>query len=232
MAISEKSIKLLWSNAAGRCSFSSCDVRLTVAEAAEYAPYTLGEMAHIKGNKPGSNRYDENQSSKERDSYENLILLCPTHHTLIDKIENQERFTVELLHEMKIEHETTVANRLDGIKIEELDQMKDQLSILLAENHQAWQQYGPLSENAQKNPNSDAIYALWTSSRLSTIVPNNREAVKLLAENRGLFPRNEQRIISKFLSHVESYEKWVNDEIPYQAVVSFPVEFEKLVLGK
>ncbi|MBU0538393.1 MAG: HNH endonuclease, partial [Gammaproteobacteria bacterium] len=88
MAITNKSIKLLWSNAAGICSFSDCTEKLSVEQAAGVAPYTLGEMAHIKGNKPGSNRYDQSQSNTERDSYENLILLCPTHHTLIDKEEN------------------------------------------------------------------------------------------------------------------------------------------------
>lgn len=232
MGISNKSIKLLWSNTAGRCSFSQCNERLSVEEAAEFAPYTLGEMAHIKGNKPGSNRYDDNQSVTERDSYENLILLCPTHHTLIDKAENEERYTVEMLHEMKVEHETEIANRLDELKIEDLDQLKDQLSIILAENHQAWEQYGPLSDNAIKNPNSDEIYALWTSARLSTIVPNNRKAAKILNDNRIFFPRSEQRIISKFLSHRDSYEKWVNDEIPYKAVVRFPKEFEELITGK
>ncbi|HAY96656.1 HNH endonuclease, partial [Shewanella sp.] len=55
-------------------------------------------MAHIKGNKLGSNRYDPEQTDVERDSYENLILLCPTHHTLIDKAENESEFSVELLH--------------------------------------------------------------------------------------------------------------------------------------
>lgn len=231
MGISNKSIKLLWSNAAGRCSCSQCNERLSVEEAAEFAPYTLGEMAHIKGNKPGSNRYDESQSEKERDSYENLILLCPTHHTLIDKAENEERYTVEMLHEMKVEHESEIANRLDELNIEDLDQLKDQLSIILAENHQAWEQYGPLSDNARKHPNSDEIYALWTSARLSTIVPNNRKTTKILNDNRELFSRPEQRIISKFLSHGDSYEKWVSDEIPYQAVVRFPKEFEELIIG-
>ncbi|HHG0564283.1 TPA: HNH endonuclease signature motif containing protein, partial [Klebsiella pneumoniae] len=107
MAISEKAIKILWSNAAGICSFSGCNVKLSVAEAAEDAPYTIGEMAHIKGNRPGSNRYDIEQPASERDSYENLILLCPTHHTLIDKVENVDRFSVEILHEMKREHEVS-----------------------------------------------------------------------------------------------------------------------------
>ncbi len=226
MGISNKSVKLLWSNAAGRCSFSQCNEGLSVKGA---APHTVSEMAHIKGNKPDSNRYDGSQSETERDSYENLILLCPTHHRLIDKVENEECFAVKMLHEMKVEHESKIANRLDGLKIEDLDQLKDQLFIILAENHQAWELYGPLSEKAKKHPNSNEIYALWTSARLSTIVPNNRTMTKLLNVNRKLFPRSEQRTISKFLFHGDSYEKWVNDEIPYQGVTRFPKEFEELI---
>jgi predicted restriction endonuclease len=231
VAISNKSIKLLWSNSAGRCSFTGCNIRLTVEQAAEFAPYTLGEMAHIKGNKAGSNRYDVMQSNLERNSYENLILLCPNHHTLIDKSENEEKYTVECLHEMKEEHERNITNRLNIKKYDDLEQLKDEISIYMAGNSQVWEQYGPNSDNARKNPNNDEIYALWTSERLSTIVPNNRKILKLLNENRGLFSRVEQRVVSKFLTHVESYEKWVNDEIPYQAVLRFPNEFEELISG-
>lgn len=232
MAITNKSIKLLWSNAAGICSFSDCNEKLSVEESAGVSPYTLGEMAHIKGNKPGSNRYDEAQSAVERDSYENLLLLCPTHHTLIDKAENEEEFSVELLHCMKTNHERFISNRLAVEKYETVDQLKDIIAIYMAENHQAWEQYGPMSDNARKNPNSDQVYDMWTSERLSTIVPNNREIVKSLQENRELFARVEQRLVSKFIQHVESYEKWVNDQIPYNAVLRFPIDFEKLVLGE
>ena len=97
----------------------------------------------------------------------------------------------------------------------------------MADNHQVWEQFGPLSTNAQRNPNNDAIYALWTSARLSTIVPNNRKALKLLNEKRELFPRTDfWQIISKFLSHADSYEKSINDEIPYQAIERFPKELK------
>ncbi|HAY96655.1 MAG TPA: HNH endonuclease, partial [Shewanella sp.] len=40
MSITSKSIKLLWSNAAGRCSFRGCTERLSVEEAEGVAPYT------------------------------------------------------------------------------------------------------------------------------------------------------------------------------------------------
>lgn len=231
MAIREKAIKLLWSNAAGRCSFTDCNERLTVEQAAHSAPHTLGEMAHIKGKREGSNRYDETQTDKQRDSYENLILLCPNHHTLIDKPENEEIYTVDTLTDMKIVHEGYISKRLDSTKISNIDELKDEISICLAENRQAWLQYGPLSENALKNPHSEEIYAIWISERLSTIVPNNRVIVGLIDVYRNLFSRSDQAIISQFIAHVKSYEKWVNDEIPYQAVLRFPVNFEKLILG-
>lgn len=231
MAIREKAIKLLWSNAAGRCSFTDCNERLTVEQAAHSAPHTLGEMAHIKGKKKGSNRYDETQTDEQRDSYENFILLCPNHHTLIDKPENEEIFTVDSLIEMKIAHEKEFSKCLDSEKISSIDELKDKISIYLAENRQAWLQYGPFSENAQKSPHSEEIYTVWISERLSTIVPNNRTIVGLLDVYRNLFSRSDQAIVSQFLAHAKSYEKWVNDEIPYQAVLRFPVDFESLISG-
>lgn len=232
MSITSKSIKLLWSNAAGRCSFRGCTERLSVEEAEGLAPYTLGEMAHIKGNKLGSNRYDPEQPDVERDSYENLMLLCPTHHTLIDKVENEIEFSVDFLHEMKQEHEAFISNRLQVSELENVEQLKDKIAPYMAENNQVWEQYGPMSENARKNPNSDQVYALWTSERLSTIVPNNREIKVLLVKYRALFSRKDQRVISRFIQHVESYEQWVHDKIPYNAVQRFPSEFEDLILGE
>jgi HNH endonuclease len=229
MAISDKSIKLLWSNAAGRCSFPGCDKRLSVEQAAETAPYTLGEMAHIKGKNPGSNRYDSKQNDDERDSYQNLILLCPNHHTQIDKPENENIYEVEWLIDAKSSHEAWVILTLTVGKIVTIDQLKNHIGRLLSDNCQAWLKYGPNSDLAQRNPNSDSLYQLWISERLSTIVPNNRAVTKLLADHRMLFPRTQQSIISKFLSHAKSYESWVQDDIPYQGVERFPVDFDALI---
>ncbi len=230
MAIATKDIKLLWANAAGRCSFSGCTERLTIEQAANMAPHTLGEMAHIKGEKAGSNRYQASQTNEERNGYENLILLCPNHHTMIDKPENEKEYSVDVLLKMKIMHEDSVTRRLEVKEFSSVEQLKNNIAILLAENRQVWLQYGPLSDVAQKNPHDNQIHAIWTSERLSTIVPNNRIIANLLEANRNLFSKQEQAIISQFLSHVKSYEKWVRDEIPYQAVTRFPVDFERLMM--
>ena len=98
MAITDKSIKILWAAAGGRCAFTDCWERLAFHDVGNMAPYTLGEMAHICGEKRGSNRHDPKQTDVERDHYQNLILLCPTHHTLIDRKENESTFSVSILH--------------------------------------------------------------------------------------------------------------------------------------
>ncbi|TNH44541.1 HNH endonuclease signature motif containing protein [Photorhabdus luminescens] len=229
MAITGKSIKLLWSNAAGRCSFTDCNEKLSVEQAAHLAPYTIGEMAHIKGKHLGSNRYDAEQIDKQRDGYENLILLCPNHHTLIDKPENEQKYTVEVLLNMKKAHESYISHVTENEKIANIDDLKNAIAMLLAQNYQTWKQYGPLSENARKEPHSDELHAIWLRERLATIVPNNRVIEKLIICNKNLFSRKYYPVITRFLSHVKSYECWVNDEIPYKAVMRFPTDFEAFI---
>ena len=54
---------------------------------------------------------------EERDSYANLILLCPTHHLLIDK--NTDDFPAERLYKMKIDHEVWILETLSMSEIVE-----------------------------------------------------------------------------------------------------------------
>ena len=73
----------------------------------------LAEMAHIIAQKPDGPRGESTLSPKERDSHKNLILLCPDHHTLIDK--NSSSWTPDKLLEMKLDHEAKMyAQRLKG----------------------------------------------------------------------------------------------------------------------
>lgn len=231
MAITQKSIKILWSSSGGRCAFENCWERVCYHEAADAAPYTLGEMAHICGDKPGANRHDESQTQTQRDDYQNLILLCPTHHTLIDRKENEAVYTVDLLHTMKAQHEQRVLKLLNHEPILTKQDIARPILSLLEENKQSWAQYGPLSKLAQSQPHNEAAHAVWISERLAIIVPNNRKIVAQLDEHKSLFNNGEQGAIATFLLHVRSYEQWVEDAIPYAAVKRFPTEFDELIRG-
>jgi len=63
----------------------------------------IGEICHIQGVRPGSARYDPCQTDVERHAYANLVLMCPSHHTVID--DDEEAYTVERLCKIKTDHE-------------------------------------------------------------------------------------------------------------------------------
>jgi HNH endonuclease len=229
MAITQKSIKLLWSGAAGRCSFEGCQIRLCGTEAGGAAPYTLGEMAHICGDQPGANRYSPAQTQYERDDYANLLLLCPNHHTLIDKKENEAVYAAQILLEMKAAHEARVLTVLDSGGLKNGKEVATRILILLEENRQCWLRYGPTSDIARRESHNEAVHAVWVSERLAIIVPNNRKISEILSTKRDIFGASNQRQIAAFLQHARSYERWVQDEIPYAAVGRFPSAFDDLI---
>ena len=67
----------------------------------------VGEICHIKAANPGGPRYDPQQTAAERHGYDNLVLLCGKHHTVIDA--DEEAYTVERLIKMKADHESRAA---------------------------------------------------------------------------------------------------------------------------
>lgn len=106
--ISSKDLKFLWGRAAGRCSI--CRIELSQEKQFATEIFPIGEHAHIVAEQEKSPRGESILSQEERDSYHNLILLCPTCHTLIDK--NEEDFPPERLYIMKSEHELWVQKSL------------------------------------------------------------------------------------------------------------------------
>ena len=127
MPISERDIKLLWGRAAERCSFPDCSTELTQDKKLSSGSFPLGEQAHIIGLAETAPRGKSNLTREERDSYFNLILLCPNHHTIIDN--NPEEYTVEKLHLFKDQHEYWVGHTLSEAK----DSLKTAQSVIYAD---------------------------------------------------------------------------------------------------
>src|SRR3989338_6837915 len=85
-----------------RCAMPECHKVLVVSKTENDRESIVAVMAHIKGENPTSARYDPNMPDG-RNSYENLILVCPNCHIVIDDQPNT--YTVEKLHEIKSKHE-------------------------------------------------------------------------------------------------------------------------------
>ena len=92
-------IKRLFAVSSNNCAFPRCPLPLVD----EATGKVTGRIAHIRARSPGGPRFDANQTQEERNSFENLILLCPIHHDVIDA--DTEAYTVERLFNIKKEHE-------------------------------------------------------------------------------------------------------------------------------
>ncbi|KKN19432.1 hypothetical protein LCGC14_0945800 [marine sediment metagenome] len=55
-----------------RCAYPDCDLPIFDIE----DQCLIGTLCHIKGNNPGSARYDESQPENERQSFSNLMAMC------------------------------------------------------------------------------------------------------------------------------------------------------------
>jgi len=96
-------VKRLFAVSGNRCAFPGCEERL--ADVASES--VMGEVCHIKAKSSDGPRYDAQQTDEERHGFGNLVLLCPTHHTRVDR--DPDRYTVERLLEIKAQHEARYA---------------------------------------------------------------------------------------------------------------------------
>lgn len=98
------------------CAFNDCHKPLT-SDGINSNPAVIGEAAHIYGENPGtktkpaSARYRRDMTNDERNHYNNLIYLCPSCHTKIDR--QEEDYPAKLLLSLKETHESWIAEQLD-----------------------------------------------------------------------------------------------------------------------
>ena len=107
MAITVQTRKALWGPAHNQCAYPGCQQALVEElpgdPSAVPATVVIGEEAHIRAQSKGGPRYDPAFPKDRVDSAENLVLLCPNHHSLIDA-NSGSGFTVDVLIKFKRDH--------------------------------------------------------------------------------------------------------------------------------
>lgn len=222
MGIADKDIKLLWGRAAGRCSAPGCQLDLTPL-LEKSGPTVLGEMAHVIGRMPGAARSDPAVGSD--DTYENLVLLCPNHHTMIDKAEKD--YPPDLLHKWKADWEAQVSGI--SVQVTSRADLFREVAFRLTTNHTVFSQWEPTSERAEASPQSCQSAAVWQLRRLGVIVPNNRSIVAILRKNTKFLSPAEWTVASAFIEHAEFYEMHCGDPKDASAYLPFPAEFADMI---
>jgi hypothetical protein len=97
----DSTIRKLFALSMNQCAFPDCKTEIIDPTTSTI----LGEICHICAQSSGGPRYDPEQTSEERHSFENLVLLCRNHHKVIDDLENLHRFTIQFLIQLKADHE-------------------------------------------------------------------------------------------------------------------------------
>lgn len=139
MSIGVVERKLLWGRANNLCAFPGCTQELTInlddpeSRILGDAGVVIGEEAHIRSGRADGPRYNANFLSEQIDTYKNLILLCPTHHTMIDK-DSGRAYCTNDLERMRAEHE--LAMRATESRD---DEARRQISERLAASIQVWE---------------------------------------------------------------------------------------------
>jgi hypothetical protein len=109
-AIPQRDQKILCLKSGNCCAMPECRRKLVINKRGGDKESIIGEMAHIRGEKPGAARYDVGMTDKERNCYENLLLVCASDHKRID--DQPKTYNVQKLYEIKAQHEAWVANSI------------------------------------------------------------------------------------------------------------------------
>lgn len=222
MAIAPSEIKKLWGRAGGRCSEPECG-RDCVPFLNASSPTIIGEMAHVIPQNLGGPRGSGQEGD---DTYENLILLCPTHHTIVDKA--PELYPPEKLLAWKKAHEERVASPFKDGVFDSRQSLFREIATVLIETKAIWSQWGPESVAAKNNPVSNAVL-VWQLRKLDAIVPRNARIVRLIDSHKHLFSGPEYSICRRFVEHADAFEKSAYDRLDADAQPRFPEEFETMV---
>ena len=93
-------LKTLFALSGNTCSYRRCESTLAKPEWVE----VNCDVAHICGEKRGAARYEPAMSDEDRRHFDNLMLLCPSCHRLIDRLD-PDGHDPDLLRKMKAAHE-------------------------------------------------------------------------------------------------------------------------------
>ena len=222
MGISLKTHKMLWGRAANRCAFPDCRLELVMDASETDDEALVGEECHIIAREPGGPRGDHSLPIESRDKYSNLILLCSTHQTLIDK--QPQKYTVRYLQELKATHEKWVRESLqdfdpakqrdeeryaayieEWVKLAHLNTWRDSLD---------WLFYGDQPEITKEEYDSLVQLCFWLSSR---IWPKRYPELEAAFENfrRVLVDLLNTFDVHAFRREVLDYEVVKGEDITY-----------------
>ncbi len=219
--------RILWASSGGYCQNPSCNTDLfAFFESGDIT--SIEELAHIIGFSTNAARGKSKLSKGQRNSFDNIILLCPTCHTLIDKA--KKHYSVSILGRWKRDHTRRIRTLFRVSRYSSRVKLRRALEALLTSNKSVFDTYGPFSDHGDKAL-ADAEL-LWKKSVLEIIIPNNNRLAELLVTNRNLLRDKELSVMEAFLRHKEAFEFNHLSGDKNSAAPLFPMELNTILRGR
>lgn len=189
----------LFSESAGHCQKPDCLDPLFPVELG--GDKHIAEMAHVIPHGEAGPRHEDRPAVDfDPDTFENLILLCPTCHTKIDK--DPESFPRHILLEWKQSHVANLAAKQGIRSYEDRAEARAAVAGVMAENKAIWDKFAPEhGSDFEYDPESESAQA-WTQRMRSVILPNHYRAQAIIKANLGLATDDERRAFAEYQEHV------------------------------
>lgn len=160
-----KIIRPLFALSGNKCAFPNCR-----QEIIDENNHVIGEICHIEAANTDGPRFNQNQTDEERRSLNNLILLCPTHHKIVDC---NKKYTVEKLRKLKYEHEQKYRYNNYLVKTEILE-------IISAEFKKLWDEIK--IANTQQHIFQELAIEIEVNKNFIAIANEQRRLLKILSK--------------------------------------------------
>jgi hypothetical protein len=214
----------LFAAASGHCQKPECLDALFPAEMG--GDKHIAEMAHVIPHGDAGPRHEDRPADDfEVDTFENLILLCPTCHTKVDK--DSEAFPRNTLLDWKSNHFARLAHK-QGIKAyDNREQARAAIEAILDENWAIWEKFAPEhGSEFEFDPESGAA-AAWDQRVRSVIIPNHFLAIAIIDANLTLATKDERRTFAQYKEHVRGLSERHVCGVSGRAI-HFPSSMERL----
>jgi hypothetical protein len=214
------------------CSFDGCQKELVLTDPGGYFVYDIGEVAHIVAHSPAGPRGPSTGDSKQSIRESNLILFCPTHHTLVDSA--PQTYTVEVLRQMKARHERFVQDAFQRAMLNvTLVEIETVAQHLIAQPISGAIDFRviPPTEKLSRNALTE-----WPKEQLTLGIPRSREVGRYLASTARTDPEFPEKVKAGFIG--EYHRLWASglrgDELfqgMYRYATGGTNDYKRIVAG-
>lgn len=189
----------LFAEAAGHCQHPLCLEPLFPAEMG--GDKHIAEMAHVIPHGEAGPRHEARPAGDfDAESFENLILLCPTCHTKIDK--DPDGYSRTTLLVWKIEHLAALANKQGIRAYDKREQVRAAVVGVMVENKFIWSEFAPSDgSNFEYDPESETAKT-WAHRMRGVILPNHFRILAIIKTNQHHIEEAERKVFARYQEHV------------------------------